>query len=346
MNTKKLFLILTMFTLVAIVSLPPLYGGDEARIGTAGGVQVQVPVGARSLAMGGSNIADVQGLEALYWNPAGLGILTNNASGVFSTMKIFNTINVNHLGLGFKMGKLGALGFSLKAIDLGDIPVTTNQDMDGLSGQTFAPTFVTAGLTYANRLTDAISVGVTGKLIVEEIPRASASAIAFDLGIQYKQLGGIGGLSLGVALKNIGSEMQYTGSAFLVQAQDAGSDINDFREIPTAQHKLPTSLELGLGYRYTFSENNSLLLTGNFQNQNFGNDLTIFGGEYAYSDLIFLRGGYLFNINTNSEDELYTFTLGLGLHYKVGATDLMFDYSFRDSQYFDGNNMFQLTIGF
>ena len=54
------------------------------------------------------------------------------------------------------------------------------------------------------------------------------------MGIQYFGLGGIEGVSFGIALKNIGQKMKYTGSAFLVQAQDAGSNINDFREIPTA----------------------------------------------------------------------------------------------------------------
>lgn len=345
MNRKKLFLILTMFTLVVFVGSLPLYGGDVARTGTAGGVQVQVPVGARSLAMAGANVADVQGLEAIYWNPAGLGTFKGKAAGTLSTMQIFNDINVNYLALGVNMGRLGALGFSLKAFDFGDIPVTTNQDMDGLSGETFAPTFVTTGLTYSKRLTDAISVGITSKIILESIPRASATAVAFDMGIQYLSLGGINGLSMGLAVKNIGTSMQYTGSAFLVQAKDAGSALDDFREIPTAKANLPATVELGLGYRYNIAEDNSLLFSGNFQNENFGQDAFRFGLEYGYSDFVALRAGYV-KQDVDSENQLYSFTAGLGLHTTLGTTDLSFDYAYRDSQYFDGNNLFSLTIGF
>jgi len=346
MNRKKLLLILTMSTLVSLIGLLPLYGGDDTRIGTAGGAQVQVPVGGRSIAMAGANVAEVQGLEALYWNPAGLDGLTLKAAGTFSTMKIFNDINVNYIGLAFDMGRLGALGFSLKAFDFGEIPVTTTQDMDGLSGQTFSPTFATTGLTYSKRLTDAISVGFTGKLILERIPGANASATAFDMGIQYEGLGGIENVSMGLAVKNIGTKLQYTGSAFLGQAQDAGSPITDFRDIPTAKHNLPATVEFGLAYRYNIAESSTLTAAGNFLNENFGQDAFKFGVEYGYSDIVALRGGYLMNAGVDSEDQLYSFTVGLGLHTSVGGTSLAFDYAYRDSQYFDGNNMFQLTIGF
>lgn len=346
MNRKTLFSILIMIPLIAIMGLSPLYGGDEARIGTAAGVQVQVPVGARGLAMAGSDIASVQGLEALYWNPAGLGNLSYKAAANLSTMRIFNDIKINYLGIAAAAGKLGTIGFSIKAFDFGEIPVTTNNDMDGNSGRTFSPTFMTTGLTYAKRVTDVISVGLTAKLILESVEGASATAGALDMGIQYSQLGGITGLSLGVVLKNIGTKLQYTGSGMLVSAQDAGSSITDFRELPTASHHLPATIELGLVYRYEIAESSTLMAAGNFQNENLGEDAIKFGLEYMYSDFVALRGGYLMNQNVDSDAQLYSFTAGLGLRTQVGNTNLGFDYAYRDSQYFDGNNLFQLTIGF
>jgi len=346
MNRKILSSILIMIPLIAMMGQSPLYGGDEARIGTAAGVQVEVPVGARGMAMAGADVASVQGLEALYWNPAGLGALSSKAAANLSTMRIFNDIKVNYLGIAAAAGKLGTIGFSIKAFDFGDIPVTTNNDMDGESGQTFSPTFLTTGLTYAKRLTDVISVGITGKLILESLEGASATAGAFDIGIQYHQLGGINGLLLGVALKNIGTNIQYHGSGMLVQAQDAGSAITDFRELPTASHNLPATIELGLAYRYDIAESSTLMAAGNFQNENFGDDAIKFGLEYMYSDFVALRGGYLMNQNVDSDAQLYSFTAGIGLRTTVGNTNLGFDYAYRDSQYFDGNNLFQLTIGF
>lgn len=346
MNRKTLSLILIMIPLIVMMGLYPLYGGDEARIGTAAGVQVQVPVGARGLAMAGADVANVQGLEALYWNPAGLGALKYKAAGTLSTMRIFNDIKVNYLGIATGAGRLGTIGFSIKAFDFGDIPVTTNNDMDGESGKTFSPTFLTTGLTYAKRLTDVISVGVTGKLILESLEGASATAGAFDIGIQYHQLGGINGLLLGVALKNIGTKMQYHGSGMLVQAQDAGSSVTDFRDLPTASDNLPATIELGLAYQYDIAESSTLMAAGNFQNENFGNDAFRFGLEYMYSDFVALRGGYLMNQNVDSDAQLYSFTAGIGLRTTLGTTNIGFDYAYRDAQYFDGSNLFQLTIGF
>jgi hypothetical protein len=68
--------------------------------------------------------------------------------------------------------------------------------------------------------------------------------------------------------------------------------------------------------------------------------------EYSYNNFVFLRSGYLFTQKTSKTDVLYTFSAGLGIAYTVGGTDLTFDYAFRDSQYFSGNNLFSLMIGF
>lgn len=346
MNIKQISSAVLFLALLTFMGFSPLYGGDPARTGTAAGTQLQVPVGAQALGMGGANLSKIQGIEALYWNPAGLSGMSSKAVGSFSTMQIFNDVNVNYIALAFNAGGTGVIGVSLKTFDFGDIPFTTLQDVDGTSGRTFSPTFFTLGATYSKRLTDAIQFGFTGKLVSESVDRASASAIAFDAGLQYHNLGSINGLSMGLVVKNIGTDMRYGGSAFLVEARDAGASGTDFREIPTASNKLPATIELGVGYRYNINEDNALHIDGTFLNENFGNDAFRFGAEYMYSDLISLRGGYLVATELDSEDQLYRFTLGVGLHTAVGGTDLRFDYAFRDSQYFDGNNLFQLTIGF
>jgi len=346
MKYTKIIWAIAFASLVLFLGLSPVYGGDPARIGTAGGEQLLVPVGARDLAMGGSNVAYSSGLDAIYWNPAGLSEMKSTAAGVFSTMQIFNDIDVNYLALGLKAGKLGMIGISIKSFDVGDIGITTNDDIEGASGATFSPTFVTGALTYSRRLTDVIQVGVTGKFVSESVPRASASAVAFDIGIQYHNLGGLDGISMGLVVKNIGTNLHYGGSAFLVQAVDANGNRQEFRDRPTATAQLPASVELGVGYQRNINEDNAIIFNGNFENNNFGHDNFKFGAEYAYSDLIALRGGYVVADGLDSDDQLYRFTLGVGLHYAISGTDFAFDYAFRDSQYFDGNNMFSLTIGF
>jgi hypothetical protein len=338
-NSINIWVCLFVALMLLVVSFPA-YGGDAARIGTAGGEQVRVPVGARTLAMQGANIAFTSGLEAMYWNPAGFSSMKNSAAGTFSTMSLFGDadIRLNYAAIGVKMQRFGTIGFSIKSFDFGDIPITTNQDMDGESGATFSPSFITLGLTYSRLLTDAIQVGVTAKLINEGITRASASAFAFDIGIQYHNLGGLNGISMGLAVKNIGTDIQYAGSGLLSP--------NTFRELPTMSHQLPATVELGVGYKRNLNESNTLLVNGNFENNNFGNDAYKLGAEYMYTDLVALRGGYNFLQETDTEEVLYRWTAGVGLHYMLSNTGLTFNYAYRDSQYFTGNSMFELIIGF
>ncbi|HGY55517.1 MAG TPA: PorV/PorQ family protein [Caldithrix abyssi] len=341
---KRYGVVITL-VLLLIVSLP-LYAGDKARIGTAAGVQVQQPVSARDLAMGGANIVYTSGVDALYWNPAGLSEMSSGFMGTFTRNTIFNDINVNYLGLGIDMGSLGVLGFDIKSFDFGDIPLTTIQDMDGSSGATFSPTWSTMGLTYANKLTNSIQVGVKAKMIYESIPRVTGTAFAFDLGIQYKNLAGIDGVSFAVLLKNIGTNMQYQGSG-LTQKVTTSDGVVKYYNVEASSDQLPAYLEIGLAYKATVADKNDVILTGVFQNNNVENDAMKFGAEYNYDNMIALRAGYVYTMNTATDfTPLYTFTLGAGVNFDLGGVVLGVDYAFRNSEFFDANNMFTLKLGF
>ena len=345
MISRKIFSAMIILALMLGFTAAPTFAGDPDRIGTAAGVQVQIPVGARDIAMGGANLALTQGVDALYWNPAGLPRMDNVAAAQFSYMKVFSDIGVNYLGVGYNDEDFGAIGFSIKSITFGDIPWTTYEDMDGASGRVFNPTFVTVGLTYARALTENVYVGATAKLVTESVPRAAASSVAFDIGLQYDQLGGIDGVSFGVAIKNIGSSMRYEGSGLGQNYQNASGQ-EYFLKTDAAQNQLPTAFEFGVAYQTTLAEDQSLTVPLLFQSNNFENDAVRIGLEYSFQNMIFARGGYNYGVGMESENQLYTFTLGAGIHYPVGGIDLTFDYSYRDSQYFDANNIFTLSLGF
>jgi hypothetical protein len=345
MIVKKIFGGLIMLAMIVGFIATPTYGGDPARVGQAGGVQTLVPVSARDIAMAGANLALTSGLDAIYWNPAGLPRMKNVAAAQFSTITVFNDVHVNYLAAAYKSESLGSLGFSLKSFSFGDIPWTTNEDMDGESGRTFSPTFVTVGLTYARNLTESVNLGLTAKIINESVPRAAASAFAFDIGMQYDRLGGIDGVCFGVAIKNIGTNLRYEGSAF-------GNDVtigigrDDVLRRQAASNQLPTSIELGAAYKTAVAEDNNLVVSGVFQSNNFENDAMKLGLEYNYKEFIFVRGGYNYAQNVDAADQLNTFALGAGITYNVGGMDLTLDYAYRNQQYFNANNVFSLTIGF
>ncbi|MBN2279275.1 MAG: PorV/PorQ family protein [Candidatus Marinimicrobia bacterium] len=345
-NTNRIlaiFLILAMTTSL-------LVAGDPARVGTSSGDQVKVPVGSRNLAMGGADIASTKNIDAIFWNPAGLGELqSGNVAGLFSSQRLIADISTNYFAMGFNVG-IGVLGISLKSFNFGDIDVTTVENMDG-TGETFSPTYATGGITFARALTDKINFGVTGKVVYESIPRANATAMAVDFGIQYKDLLDVTGLNLGLSVRNVGSDMKYDGSAFLNEAEDvipsATTSYTDFRKKPVLDSPLPTTMDMGLSYILPVGVGN-LTLAGNFQHNNLENDQIMFGGEFEFSKMLFLRAGYGYTMEDADYEDLgvnvYGLSLGLGFNYSLMGVNTIFGYTYRPAEYFEANNTF--TIGF
>lgn len=345
MISRKIFSGLLVLALILGFTAAPTFAGDPDRIGTAAGVQAQIPVGARDIAMGGANIALTSGVDAIFWNPAGLPRMSNVAVAQFSTMQIFNDIGVNYLAVAYNDEDFGAIGFSIKSLSFGDIPWTTTEDMDGEAGRTFNPTFVTMGLTYSRPLTENVYLGLTAKLITESVPRAEASAFAFDIGLQYDQLGGIEGISFGVAIKNIGTNMRYEGSGLGdTYVNDLGQEY--YIKTEAASNQLPTAFDFGIAYSSEIAEDQKLTVPLLFQSNNFENDVVRVGLEYSFQNMLFARAGYNHSLGTETEDQLHTFAVGAGINYPLGDVDLIFDYSYRSEQYFDANNIFTLALGF
>ena len=323
---------------------------NKDRIGTAGAQELLIPVGARTLAMGASSMIFATGAEAIYWNPAGLGRMTNSVDAMLSSMNYMADIGVVYGAVGVKTGDFGDLGFSIKSINFGSIPVTTTLYPDG-TGDTYSPTYITLGATYAKALTDRIAIGVTANLVTERILELSASTVALNFGIQYQNLG-IQGLNLGVAVKNIGPGLQFNGSNLLVQA-DATTGLRATQNyaVVAATADLPSALEIGIGYQKKFDEKNSFSLGGTFRNNNYQDDEYNLGAEYSFNNLVFVRGGYTFAPQSvkdiaGGNSYPYDYTIGAGLHYPVGDLDLSFDYGYQHVKYFSGNNVITLRLGF
>lgn len=316
-----------------------VFAGDESRLGTTAGTQVSVPVGARDLAMAGSDLVYTRGVDAVFWNPASISTL-QTASGAFSMMSYIADINVNYFAVGGALGGFGNLGFTAKTFDFGDIPITTVEDMDGESGATFSPTFMTMSLTYGKAFTDRINFGVTGKLVYESIPRASASALAFDIGVQYINFANIDGLGLALVLKNIGNDMHYQGSGLTTKATVDG--LEDFYNKEASYDQLPSSYSMGLSYKL----GESIFLGTSFVSNNTSYDEWNFGGEYAFNDMIFIRAGYNYAVldEVDSEDVLFGATFGFGLKYTLMGVGLKLDYVYRATEYFSANQL--ISLGF
>ena len=334
---------LLLIVLITITSIP-LLAGDPARKGTTGAEELLIPVGARGIATGGAMLASLTGLESIYYNPAGLD-LGNQTEAMFSYMNYIADINVSYFAASANLGELGSIGLSFKTFDFGNIPITTNELPDG-TGSTYSPSFLTVGITYSKIITDRISVGTNLKLISESIQDTKATGVAVDFGVQYRFNPRF---YLGASLKNIGSNLVYSGpelqSSTTIQGANDGTSGGVY-EVVAEEFQIPSYFELSLGYNYKFNEQNDIVFGSTFTANNSLEDKMNFGAEYSFLKTLFLRGGYNFLLGGSSEQSIFGFTAGAGVDYLIGnGLGVTFDYAFRDVKDFPtANHVFTVKL--
>jgi hypothetical protein len=346
MNMREEYRLALLLAILVSIAAATAMAGRPDKSGTSAGSELLIPVGARNTAMAGAATATASGVEAIYWNPAGLPRTTRGTEAMFSHMEYFADIGVEYFAVATSFEGFGSIGVSLKTLSFGDLEITTATAPDG-TGQFYSPTYVTAGLTYGLLLTDRISVGVTVNLVTERIDRVEASAVAFDFGVQYSNFANVGGLTIAVAARNIGSSMQFTGSGLLIDAN--ATDLRrpaSFYQVQAQEDELPSVIELGLAYSTAIADQNTLLFSGVFQNNNLSEDEYKLGVEYNYNDLFFVRGGYTFSNEYIEDAYPYGLTAGAGIKYAFGGIEVGVDYAYRDMQFFSGNHTIALRLGF
>jgi len=330
---------------VSLFSAATLLAGSGNRTGTNGASELLIPVGPRDIAMGGSTVALTSGPEALFWNPAGIAVTSHPVTLFASHMNYIADIGVECASVAVNFAEFGVMALQLKALSVGEIPLTTVTTPDG-SNQSFVPQFLTFGLTYGRQLTDRIRVGLTATLVSERMAEVSASGFAFDMGVIYQDLGSVKGLSFGVVVKNIGPQMAFEGPGLNVTAEASGLERpENIYSVEAASFELPSTIELGVGYRTSFDEQNAVVLSMAFQNNNFSDDEYKIGAEYNFQNLVFLRGGYDFAPPASDQREnIFGPSFGAGVHALVGSVDVRFDYAFRAAKIFENNHVFSVTL--
>ena len=347
---KRKNLLITLVALLAVVGLCfNAFAGNPNKKGTAGAEELLIPVGAKGTALGGASLAAISGVDAIYWNPAGLANTSSSVEAMFSYMKYIADINMTYGAVGVKTG-LGSIGVSFQALSFGDIPVTTEESPDG-TGSSYSPQYMTIGLTYSKSMTDRIFVGGNFKLVNEKIMSTGASAFAFDAGVQY--LTSIG-VKIGVAMKNVGAPLRFEGSDMErrvdIPGTPPGSPQRDLR-IPAQKSELPSLFEMGLSYELQVIDKIGLTVMGNFRNNNYAEDEYIFGAELDVNKMLFLRGGYVYSKTdkdaADGKTYIYGPTAGFGIMYPVSAQMKMaFDFAYRTTEYFSDNLLFSAKLVF
>lgn len=349
MKDKKVLLVLLLLLMSMTVST--VWAGNDSKRGAAGGLEVLLPVGARGQALGGANLATTSGIEAIHWNPAGVGRINTSGEAMFSHTNYIADIGLSYGAVAINAEGFGAIALSVKTVDFGNIAETTEDFPEG-TGATFSPVFSVVGLTYSRLLTDRISVGATVKVISEAIGRTSATGMGFDAGVQYAFASDspLSGLRFAVALKNLGPTMEYDGADLernvTIPNSAANAPVRPLK-FNTQAFELPSTLDLGISYDYTISEMNRFTVNTIFQNSNFGSDEYRAGLEYAFNEQIFLRGGYLYApTQSNTASNIFGLSGGAGFNLDLGGMIVRVDYAYRDTEYFLGTNTVAVQLNF
>lgn len=322
------------------------FGESGNRTGTSGATELLIPIGTRDIALGGSTIAATRGVDALFWNPAGSVKMNADVLLSASHMSYLADLGVASGAVAAAIDGFGVLAVQVKALTTDPIPVTTVDYPDG-TGATFRPLFLTAGLTFARQLTDRISVGGTATYISEKMAEVQASGVGFTVGLIYDDLAGIGGLGLGVVVRNIGPQMKFEGPGLNIKATPSSLERSEYYyTVDAAGFELPTTFELGLSFSTAIDDDHSFLLATSFQDNNFGDNSYRFGLEYGYRGLLFLRGGYeLSPPQTSARENIFGPAFGAGVSTEAGGMNLTFDYAYRTARFFAASHSLSLIMG-
>lgn len=333
---KRIYLL----SLVLLLAFVTEARAQDARNGTNAAPQLMVPLDARSLGGGGA-AANVSSIESVLWNPAGLDQAEGEVMAMLSRREYIAGISANFVGVGLRFGQLGALAVHLRSFDIGDIEETDEFNMDG-TGATFSPTFFALGATFSKLMTDRISVGVTSNLVHEDFANVGGTGITFDAGVQYRQFLGVGGLRVGVAIRNIGSSMAYDGSPLFRRASDPDADRAATElKVEAADADMPTVVDLGVSYELA----QGLQLGVTFMENTYGPSEIRTLANYRFQDYGAIRGAYVFSVGEDSDlpnifsRPSFGATLNLA---PVFGTNVSFDYGFMSVRYFEANHLFTL----
>ncbi len=357
---KNIYSILLAFFLVVLILYPmdKVTAGNKDRSGQAGAAELLINPWAKSSAWGGVGTSCTQGLEALFTNIAGTAFTTGTEI-VFSYTNWLqgSGVNIYSFGLSQKLGQnKGVLTVAVMSMNFGEIDITTTNSPEGGLG-TFKPSYMNINLGYAKAFSNSIYGGININIISESISDASALGIAIDAGVQYVT-GEKDQLKFGVALKNVGAPMRFSGDGLSFRGIIPGhGDDNDLFTVSQRSEKfeLPATLRIGVSYDFYIGEMNRITLAGNFNSNSFTKDQFVLGLEYALKHYLSLRAGYtyqqgMFESNVVDRGTVFTgptagFTVSVPFN-REKHTGIGIDYSYRATNPFGGVHNVGLTLNF
>ncbi len=354
---KTLYRNLIVILIVALIFpiAESAFAGNKDRAGQAGATELLINPWARSSGWASANMSRVRGLEAIWGNVAGTAF-TPKTQLIFSNTEWLKGTgtNIMSFGLSQRVGEVGALTLSVMSMSFGEIDIKTVDNPDASQG-TYSPNLMNISIGYAKAFSNSIYAGVVVKVISESISDVSAVGVAIDAGIQYVT-GADEQISFGIALKNVGPKMSFSGDGLSMRTIITGQETSFTLDQRSMAFEIPAQLNIGAAYDFLFPKDYRLTLAGNFTSNSFSRDQFALGLEFSLKDYVMLRGGYTYedgmfdeitspdNININNG-----ISAGISVQVplkKEKGSYIGIDYSYRESQSFSGNHTFGIIFNF
>jgi hypothetical protein len=340
MILKKSFIRILLITISLTVNM---YAQDFTKAGSSAAQFLKIPVGAKAVSLGNSFASIADDATAMYWNPAGLPQIKKFSLSFTHTQWIAD-LNHNFFGLVLPLDEVSSVGFGVIQLSTGNIKNTTISQPEG-TGLYFDAADLAISVSYARRVIEQVILGVSAKYINQRIWNTSAQTVALDFGILLNT--GFYDMKMGFSFQNFGPGLTMRGSDLTTAIdQDPNSVVNPAVEanLATQPFPLPTSYRASIsmplvGEKSPFNfANSSFVIAADVIHPNDNPEHYSIGMEYGFMDIVFLRGGYIFNTD---EEGL---TLGAGVYFDFGSSQIAFDYSYSAFGVFNSVNVFSVNL--
>lgn len=201
---KSIIVFLSLSAMMVSTSraqLIPVLGAQRVGITTAD--FLKIGVGARANAMGESFAAVANDAYALFYNPAGITQFDKTELAIAHTTW-FVGLQHDFIGGVYHIDGQNSIGISIISLQSDDMPVTTEFQPYGTGAYFKYGDLALAG-TYARKMTDNFSFGVTVKYIDETLAELSMRGMLIDLGTFYWT--GLGTTRFAVSVTNFGGQL-------------------------------------------------------------------------------------------------------------------------------------------
>lgn len=285
------------YPLLVLLVLPglALLAPRQASADPSGFAFLEVPAGARASALGGAYSSLASGVDAAFWNPAGLqGVKGLQVMGAH--YEFFEKLRHDQFAVAGRMFG-GGMAASLRA--LYSEPIEERDELGNLTGS-FGVHDLEFGLSYGRALGSSVELGASTQLVRERIANSAAMTWSVGMGGRWTPAS-IPGVRLSASAHNIGPA-----AAFVVDGSKGE---------PVA---LPAAAQAGFSYGTEPAHGFGLrgALEGRFTRGRAG--VAMVGAELANPTGAAVRAGFRVN------DSASSFSAGAGYSFQ----SLRLDYAF------------------